>query len=374
MAAVKPQSGKLRVIKGGRDASGGKKAKKGRSAHILLIILALFLLSQLLLGWIWGTLNRRAGKYVLAEEGTIDIYFTAGGILTFEEELVFAPWSGFVYYYVNAGERVPLGKEVAVISSLPRENLQADGDKESEEGNYLQRFRRWLLDDRGLDEQGTAEIFFPHNREWEITAPRAGMVSLRVDGWEMFGPSSSFVYLEEEAYREKEPSSQFLQNGGQVSRFAPIMSIINNYRWYYSAVLPANPGKQVAAEASVKLLFDFAPLQPVWGDIVEARVNDEGKMEITWSIDQAAGDFYNHRWASAKIVYGYMEGVLLPKDVIIETEGETGVYMLEKGRIVWREVKLLAEQEGSVLVDNLSPYERVIARPGRVKDGQRLLW
>ncbi|MEW5921816.1 MAG: HlyD family efflux transporter periplasmic adaptor subunit [Bacillota bacterium] len=369
----RPGGGQLRVIKGGGDASRKKGDGRWRPANLLLLILALFLLAQVLLGWIWGSFNRNAGRVVLAGEGSVDISLSTGGILTFEEELVFAPQSGFVHYHVKEGERVPAGKELAVITTFPRETPEAATAKEPE-GDYLQRFRNWLLEDRGSAVQPTADILFPHNREWEITAPRSGLISLRIDGWEMFGPESSYVYLDEEEYRKKGPDMQVLSSGEKVSRFNPVLRIINNYKWYYSTVMPAVPGKLIAEEARIKLLFSFAPEQPVWAEKVEAREREEGKVEVTWSIEQAAGDFYNHRWCTAEIVYDCLEGVFIPKNTLLDADGKKGVYVVEKGVIVLREVVVLAEKDDYFLVKNLNPYERVIVRPGRVKEGQRLLW
>lgn len=374
MVAKRPDRGQLRVIKGGSDTQSKKGDGESRPHNLLLILLALFLLSHILLGWLWGAFNRSAAKFVLATAHSVEISLLNNGVITFEEELIFAPQAGFVQYHVNAGERVPLGKELAVISSLPPEKGADAAAEEGEGSDYLQRFRSWLLDDRDETFCPAANISFAQNLQWEIVSPRPGLVSMRIDGWEMFGPNSSFVYLDEHEYGEKEPHIRDLGCGEQVLRFSPVLRIINNYRWYFSAVLPAEPGKKIAQEDRIKLRFDFAPDQPVWAAKVEARQRDDGKIEITWSIDQAAGDFYNHRWCTAEIVYESLEGVLVPKHTVIDADGEKGVFVVEKGLITWREVVLLAEKDDGLLVDNLVPYERIIARPGRVKEGQRLLW
>jgi putative membrane fusion protein len=372
----RPGGDQLRIIKGGERGPREKWEGVSREpANILLLALALFLLAQVLLGWLWGSFNRSAGRVVPATEGSVDISVTTGGILTFEEELVFAPQSGFVQYQVIEGERVPAGKELAVITTFPQEDpipgRAAEGGQEV--GDYLQRFRLWLLDDRGAADP-FSDILFPYNNASEVFSPRAGMVILQLDGWEMFGPQSSYVYLDDEEFNQKKTDAKMLSSGEQIARFTPILRIINNYQWYYSTVLLPDPGKLIAEEARVQLLFSFAPEQPVQAQKVEVHEREKGEIEITWRINQAVGDFYSHRWCTAEIVYDSMEGVFIPASTILEQDGSKGVYTVERGIVTFREVTKLAEQDGLILVEGLDPHERIIARPGRVKEGQRFLW
>ncbi len=364
----------LRLIKGGEQGPREKSGGISRSpVNVLLLVIALFLLAQVLLGWIWGSFNRSAGRVVTAMEGSVDISIITGGILTFEEELIFAPQSGFLRYLVEQGERVPAGKELAVITSLPQEEPdKPEGGQDV--GDYMQRFRDWLVDDPGVADPFSVDILFPYNHESEVVSHRAGLVSLQVDGWEVFGPNTSYVYLDDEEFDQKKTGLQSLSYGERVTRFAPILRIMDNYQWYYSTVISPYPGKLIAEENQVQLLFSFAPEQPVQGHKVEVNETEEGDIEITWQINQAAGDFYNHRWCTAEIIYDSMEGVFIPKQTILEQDGIKGVFTVERGRVNFREVTLLEEEDDLVLVEGLNPYERIIARPGRVKEGQRFMW
>ncbi len=367
----------LRVIKGGERAPREKWEKVSRTpANILLLAVALFLLAHVLLGLLWGSFSRSAGRVVPATEGSVDITLVIGGIITFEEELVFAPLSGYVQYRVNEGERVPAGKELAVISSLPLEEAAPAVTEPGgpNMGEYLQRFRNWLLDDRGAADPPSMDLLFPQNHESVIVSPLAGMVILQLDGWEMFGPKSSYAYPSDEEFSLTKSDLQVLSSGKQISRFMPLLRIINNYQWYYSSVMPADPGKLIAEQTWVELLFSFAPEKPVKAQKVEVNEREQGDIEITWRINQAVGDFYKHRWSTAEIVYDSMEGVFIPADTMLEQDGTRGVFAVERGVVTFREVTELAEKDDFLLVEGLDAYDRIIARPGRVKEGQRFLW
>ena len=372
----RPGDEQLRVIKGGERGPRKKWEKVSRApANILILAIALFLLAQVLLGWLWGSFSRTAGRVVPATAGSVDITLITGGMLTFEEELVFAPQPGFVHYRVNDGERVPAGKELAVITTFPLEESITDNAEPGGQdmGEYLQRFQHWLLNDRGVDDS-SVDFVFSHKYESAVIAPRSGLVILQVDGWEMFGPKSSYAYLDEVEFSETTSDLQVLSSGEKITRFAPVLRIIDNYKWYYSTVIPPDPGKLIAAEASVQLLFSFAPEHRLQAHTVEANERDDGKFEITWRINQAAGDFYNHRWCTAEIIYDSIEGIFIPTGTMLEQDETKGVYAVERGIVTFREVTLLAEENDYMLVEGLDPYDRIIARPGRVKEGQRFLW
>ena len=349
-----------------RTAGAGKK-----NIYFLLLFLSLFLLVQILCGWIWGGAGQDTINTVLASEGTTDVSFPAGGIITFSEKVVLAPCSGFVYYKVTGGERVPVGKELASITDFPLKKAESEGD-ESPDSEYFLRVKDWLLGE--TDEEPTD--FFPvNNKEMKIIAPLPGLVHLKMDGFEIFGPNSRFPYLTSEEFAEKGTEERLLSSGERVLRSTPLLKLIDNYYWYYSAVLPPELGRLLPeSQQENKLFFSFAPDIPVQGRKVESRERDDGTLEITWCIDRELPDLYEQRWDSAEIVYKKLEGALIPKSALVQKEDKKGVYVVEEGVINFREVIVLTERENDYLVKNLEIYERVVAKPENVREGQSFFW
>lgn len=383
----RPRSQHLNIVKGEkRNSSGiagittGIAALNQKAICYILFFLALFLLSQILLGWVWGAFKCCAAQVTRVGEGSLDVSFSTSGIITFEEEIILAPRAGYVYHEVKEGERIPVGKQLAVITEAPlKEGVLPDTrDQEEGTGSYLQQGLSWFLYGNREDtiaEARTINNYVSLDERTNIYSTLPGLLLAGVDGWEKFGPHSSFPYLPEEDLENEEYCQQKICSGEMINRFKPLFRVVNNYCWYYSTILPADIGNLVASKSTVRLYFPFDPERYVVGEKVEAKKNyDHGGLEITWRINCAAGDFYNHRFSRAEIVYKELEGILIPAGALLETGGKKGVYLLEKGIINFREVAVLGNKNGFYLVNNLVVDEQVVENPSSVKVGQRYCW
>jgi putative membrane fusion protein len=364
--------GHLKVIKGsgqgkGREAEWYKK----NPTYLLLFLLAFFLLAQILVGWVWGAVNQNIIATAFASKEILHMTSSTWGLITFDEEVILAPHPGFVYYNVEEGERVPVGKDLAAIMDFP---LEEEEKKTEDKGvlEYYEEIKRWFLHgDRGMD----YSPFFSKNEETVVVAPLAGLINLQIDGFEKFGPVSSFPYLTEGEFQEKKFTEKRLESGEKVYRYMPLLRIMNNYYWYYSTVLSPEQGELLADNSSVKLYFSFAPEVPVWGERVEVKEREgDGEVEITWRMDLSLPEFYCQRFSNAEIVYNDMEGMLVPPDAVLEIDGKKGVFVVEKGLVNFLEVDILMEKENSILVGNLDSDHRIVLKPQSVREGQRFYW
>jgi hypothetical protein len=380
----------LSVVNGERQkypsSIGAVAGLNQKAICYILFFLALFLLSQILLGWVWGAFRSSAAQIFRAGQGSLEVSFSTAGTISFEEEIIFAPRSGYLYHEVKEGERVPVGKKLAVITEGPLEEAESTVMEEQEEGSsdYLQQTLNWFL--YGSRESDIAEARATNNfvlldERTTIFSTLPGLLLSGIDGLEKFGPHSSFPYFTEEDLKDLQNGGYCLEktsSGAMVSRFKPLFRIINNYCWYYSTILPPDIGDTIAKKSSVRLYFSFDPEQSeqpeeyVVGEKVEAKKNYEhGGLEITWRIDQAVGGCYNHRFSTAEVVCRELEGILVPAGALVEHDGRKGVYLLEKGIVNFREVVVLGEKNGFYLVKNLEVDEQVIENPSSVKVGQR---
>ncbi len=348
-----------------------KTRKPGRPPlFFILLFFALFLPAQILIGWIWGALGQGSIHTIAAGEGSLEKTFNIYGLVTFEEEVVSSPRSGFAYYLVEEGSRVPVGEELVRICDLPPEEADfcTDEEQEKDEADYFGKFKKWFLGSEITEEHVPPPV--PGSGGAAVINSRAGLVSLKIDGWERFGPGSGFPYFTEEEFNERPFQVQSMCSGQKVGSSSPLLRIINNYTWYFSAVLPASMGKILAERPQVLLYFSCAPDCPVTGKQVEVR--EEGKTcQITWAINQSLDNFYNMRWCQAEIVYDQIEGTMVPGGTLVEKDGKKGVFIIKKGIISFCEVQVLGEKEESYLVENLEAYENVILDPDKIREGQR---
>ncbi len=363
----------LKVISGhGKDTAVKSLADLSRKPiYFLLLLLALFLLAQILAGWVWGTIGYTSVRTFMAYEDAMEVPFSIRGMLTFEEDIVLAPQAGFVYYNIEEGKRVSAGKVLAQITGYPVEERSAHEDEKRAVARYAQKVKDWFLQG---DEDSDYSGFFPVTRELLVKAPQPGLVSLHIDGWEKYGPHSQFPYLREDELPEEFPGGRALDSGERVYRLMPIIKIMNNYRWYFSAVITFEQWELISGQSSDRIYFSFAPETPVWGERVEVNSNEHGEVEVTWQIDRRVGNFFEQRWSEAKIVYDTLKGVVVPAGSLLEVDGVEGVYVVEGGKINFREITVIAEKEDYFLVGDLEHNERVVKNPSRVKEGQSFFW
>ena len=376
-----PRPSYLRVIEGkGLGKTVSTKAgveDKGSlgPVYFILFSLASLLIVQMLIGWVWGPTGHSSLHTISAVESKVDVSFSIPGATSFKEEIVLAPCAGFVYYKIAGGERVPVDKELAIISAYPlakeAENKSRDAVKMTETETSLQGFKEWFLGEK--ERQGHVP-FTSLQEEVKIYAPAPGLVAMNFEGLEEYGPQHGFPYFSGEDLQNKVCPAESLCSGDKVSRFQPLLKIIDNYYWYFSAVLPRDMGQLIAEKPEVKIFFSFAPETPVRGEQVELEEKEDGTLLATWRIGRELPGLYDRRCCKAEIVYEEKPGVLIPKSALVEAGGKQGVYLLEKGAVRFQEVKLLLEKGEDVLVKNWEGQQRIIANPESVKEGQRFRW
>lgn len=380
MEQKRPKHKHLKVIEGKGKSTQRSAETAKRPVYFFLIFLSFFLLAQILFSWIWNNVKQRPIDLVLTSEGFVDVSFPVVGLITFSEKIVLAPCSGFVYYKVGEGEKVPVGKELAGITDFPVDfPLEEEIKEENEEtrlADYFQHIKGWFLGETNETNENHAYNFSANEKleEVKVVAPLPGLVSLKMDGFEKYGPDSYFPYFTPEEIKEKVSDEHNLTSGERVLRSTPLLKLINNFYWYFSVVLPAEHGHLVAESTEDKIFFSFDPDKAVWGRKIESRERDDGALEVTWCIDRELSGLYKQRWAAAEVVYKNLEGVLVPKSALVELEDKKGVYVLEKGIITFREIIVLAERENDFLVKNLELYERVVENAENVTEGQRFYW
>jgi len=380
MKPSKQKSVDLQVLKGGGGGreSGGRPSGRSigitkRPLFFFLPFLALLLLLQIVGGWVWGFFSQNTAKTTLTREGSLELTHTVSGIVTFDEEIILAPRSGYVYYLTEDGMRAPVGAELAMISPLPLEEF-IPALQEDEEGveKYLARFKGWLA--RGGSEEDDRYLtLFLNNKESTIYNRQAGLISFKLDGWEEYGPKTAFPYFTEEEFAGRVYVDKLMTNGEQVNIHSPLLRVIDNYTWFYSVVLPASPGESFSEKYEIAIYFAFAPEQRLTGALIKVR-RDLDKWELTWEMDRFVDDFHNQRWSDAEIVYETVTGVSVPRDSLLEIDGQKGVYIIEKGFVTFRPIRILGENEDFYLAENLEAYEEIVLEPEKVNDGQRFYW
>lgn len=365
------------------------RLKKGFVFYVLLL-LALVVIVQVGYHWLGEQFLAWRLQVITASYGELEQTKVVQGVVTRSEKVITAPAGGVILELSEPGKRVSVGKELAQLGVLPDFEIPEAGHEE--EGPPLEnqdQENAGLANDNGLgtninlddeeEEQENETLEEPELIEFEpedfaeiitIKSERSGLLSYYIDGMEnREGP----FYLAEENYSDEALEGKITAENDLVKAGKPIMKIIDNWNWYYNIVLPLHPGRLIALEEEVELVFKFAPGEKARAELARSEIdNDKREVRLSYLIERQLPGFDQARLAEATLTYVRKKGVIIPAEAVFEKDQTTGVYINQGGRVVFQPVTVTGRQEDQVMVENLEPNSLVIKRHEMVEEGRRL--
>ncbi len=341
----------------------------------ILLLLALVILVQLGYHWLGEQFQSWRLGVIEAEPGYMQQQADIRGIVTRDEMVITAPVDGVILQLAAVGERVPVGFELARIGQLTSAEMQmlldsAEPGPGAELWERIQQYWHDVLPDEGpeLSETGASVPLF--NTIITIASPEAGFVSYYLDSWE---DRKQPLYLPEAELETLVPTGTYIMEGDLVQRGQPILKIVDNWQWYFSAVVPFHPGRVIAILPQVELSFEFAPGDPVAATLLSHEIDETAQeVRLTYQINRQLPGFDLLRLTSATLLYEQKSGIIVPEAAVFKKENLTGVYLNQSGRVIFAEVTIVEKQEEKVMVEGLQPGSLIITRPDLVTEGQRL--
>ena len=84
---------------------------------------------------------------------------------------------------------------------------------------------------------------------------------------------------------------------------------------------------------------------------------------------------FQQRIYKIELPYDQMTGFLISPDIVVEKDGQTGVYYLQKGFVCWDAVTLVEpwDEEGRVVVESgLEDGMIIVTTPQLVREGENI--
>lgn len=207
-----------------------------------------------------------------------------------------------------------------------------------------------------------------------ITTAVSGYFCSTVDGYESILNSESVMALSVTAFND-------LPNRRKTVTSQQIGKLVTDIGWYYVTTVAAGTMDDYAKgdTLSVRFSHDFS------GDarmtIMHIGEIEDGRQVLVMKNNDFIQDAVSLREQSAEIIFGYKDGLRVPKSAIrVNDDGETGVYVLEGAEAEWKEVTPLYYGEDSIIVkldqtstDNLWPGDEIILTDGELFDGKVMI-
>lgn len=419
------------LIKGNKKEKNGKVEKLKKAALVLAVAILILVIVRHLSTWVYA---RGASFFVntyLVEETLIDKSFSREGLIIRQEDIISAPYGGYLLWSVEEGDRVGAGRVVAEImeeiSSEESEEgkievdeaeeveeievdeaeeegeieeAQEDGEAEEvpeEKEELAERLDREKVEEKTESllnvirenmvkgNMGEARDYYQQLKGYsqevmvrrsfvrgkrEIITPFSGIAVFQRDGLEEILTPDNIDFLSFEQMQDFEPNIRKIKSGEKVEQGVPLVKIVDNYAWFFTAYLNPSQRDKLNNRDWVNLDFDFAP-----GDRVRARVyaleeDEEGRHLATFRVTEHLEEFYLHRQVKARINYESFRGVTIPESALIYKGEKRGVYSVEKAMVRFRQVEVIDALGEEVLVEELSPGRLIITNPSYFREGQ----
>ena len=341
----------------------------------ILLLLALVILVQLGYHWLGEQFQSWRLGVIEAEQGNMQQQAEIRGIVTRDEKVITSPVDGFILHLATVGERVPVGFELARIGQLTTAEMQmlldsAEPGPGEELWDRIQQYWQDVFPDEGSELSETGENLPLFTSVVSIDCPHAGFVSYYLDSWE---DRTQPYYVNETESELEIPTGTYTVEGDLVQRGQPILKIVDNWQWYFSAVVPFHPGRMIAVLPQVELSFEFAPEEPVEAILISHEIDETAQeVRLTYQINRQLPGFDLVRLTYATLLYEQKSGIIVPEAAVFKKDNLTGVYLNQSGRVVFVEITVAEKQDDNVMVEGLQPGSLIITRPDLVTEGQRL--
>lgn len=198
-----------------------------------------------------------------------------------------------------------------------------------------------------------------------IKAPRAGVVSYRMDGWEAVLNPQSIETLDVSGLDEATLKRlREVHPGAQVEPGQPVLKIVNNLQ-----------------PTLIWLKFDsqYLDLFPPVGHKLNFNIEDEvyrGKLRNVVSqgvvsqglLELDRAEFLYERRVDLCIILDKTQGIRIPNQALVYKEEEPGVFKKVVNGYQWVPVKILLQDEDYSVVDGLLKGDRVITNPNLINE------
>lgn len=205
-----------------------------------------------------------------------------------------------------------------------------------------------------------------------VIADATGFFCAAVDGYENVLNSQNIMEMTVAQF-ENIPNARTQTSSRQIGK------LVTDIGWYY--ITTVKEGEMAEYTKGDTLTVHFS--HDFYGDarmtIMRVGELDDGKQLLVLKTNDYIQDAVSLREQSADIIFGYKDGLRVPKSALYvdEDSHDTGVYVLEGVEAEWKSVTPLYYGEDSVIVkldqsstDNLWPGDEIIVTNDDMFDGK----
>lgn len=248
-------------------------------------------------------------------------------------------------YHLNDLQKIKEYKQD--LDSYITKKAKIAGEK-SPSGSYLKK----LIEERSQYEN---ELY---NGSEYLNAPRAGVVSYRVDGLEETLVPSNFSYLNKEMLEDLP-----LKTGQIVSTSEESGKVIDNFSCYIACILNEKNLEEQEAKVGDKLTLRLSNTQELEAEIVYISKETAEEDLVVFKVDRYVEELINYRKISFDIIWWNVSGLKVPNEAI-KQEKEDIFYIIRK-RVGYTDkiyIKILKQGEKYSIIENYEETTELVKK------------
>ncbi|MBO5505368.1 MAG: hypothetical protein J5984_02710 [Clostridia bacterium] len=405
-----------------------KRMTGGTVVKGVILIFALYLLVSYII-----SLGSNTKEYI-AQSGQIEESVSTHGLIFRNQTLVKSPYTGYIEYSISDNQKVRVGERIAYVyeneinpelnNELKEINekiaklearksetemyindpskieqyisgeigsiYRASYDKDFEDIREISTgiesqvsAKKILLGDMKADDTELNNLKAKKkeleantsNKKYGIYAPISGSFMSKLDGVEEKLTVKAMEELTPKSLNKLDKEKIENKSENKAEKDKNFCKIVDTYKWYYAATIPAKEAEVFSTGESVKLRFSNISGTAVDGKVHRISEEEGGKVVIVISSDKYVESVYSMSEADADIIRRTYSGIRIPSKAIRIKDGVKGVYVVRNSTVKFVEVDVLYADGGWTIVrenKGIKIYDNVIVSGRNLFDGKVL--
>jgi len=266
----------------------------------------------------------------ILKPGNLKLSYETTGYLIKDESVAVAPQSGSIEYLVEPATAVKKGFPVVKLQPYSEES-----SKHARFGEYTERLK-------GFD-----------GVEADCNAPISGVVSYKIDGYENYFTPEKMAKIRRKTVEDLSYDAADLERK-TVIKNEPVFKVSCDDIWYILCWVNEETAKTYSEGRDVIIEL---PEGNVEAEIYSVK-KEEQDYRVIFELDVYYKAFAESRAEEISIVMSDNEGLLVDNECIIEKEGETGVYVVNKNSdYIFTPIKIIASDKKQSVIEDVTFYD-----------------
>ena len=178
-------------------------------------------------------------------------------------------------------------------------------------------------------------------KRYEITAPKHGVFSTRMDGFENELTIDTAQNITVSVYRGAKERNISTED---IKKLGALCKISNNSIWYIALEADDATAKSFAVGEKVTVRFEGEAAEAK-GVVEHISIGESGKYMISVSSSSYCNYAMENRFAKVTVVKDITTGLKVPLKAIKVKDGKSGVYVRTENTLRYKEIEILSKNE-----------------------------